>query len=123
MIDITTTVSRFAHEIPDCCLGVSALRIAGETYGILKTPAWARLCCPLFLKSSSTGRAMRLIPISHAAARALRNRSITCRNLLTYNLGADGYLELIRKARERVSIPVIASLNGVSPGGWAATPP
>ena len=37
----------------------------------------------------------------------------------TYNLGADGYLELIRKARQRVSIPVIASLNGVSPGGWA----
>jgi len=40
-------------------------------------------------------------------------------DLHTYNLGADGYLELIRKARERVSIPVIASLNGVSPGGWA----
>ena len=40
-------------------------------------------------------------------------------DLHDYNLGADGYLELIRKARERVSIPVIASLNGVSPGGWA----
>jgi dihydroorotate dehydrogenase (fumarate) len=40
-------------------------------------------------------------------------------DLHTYNLGADGYLELIRRARERVSIPVIASLNGVSPGGWA----
>jgi dihydroorotate dehydrogenase (fumarate) len=40
-------------------------------------------------------------------------------DLSTYNLGADGYLELIRRARERVSIPVIASLNGVSPGGWA----
>jgi dihydroorotate dehydrogenase (fumarate) len=40
-------------------------------------------------------------------------------DLHTYNLGTDGYLELIRKARERVSIPVIASLNGVSPGGWA----
>ena len=36
-------------------------------------------------------------------------------DLRNYNLGADGYLELIRKARERVSIPVIASLNGVSP--------
>ena len=40
-------------------------------------------------------------------------------DLNTYNLGPDGYLELIRRARERVSIPVIASLNGVSPGGWA----
>ncbi len=38
--------------------------------------------------------------------------------LATYNLGPDHYLELIRRARERVEIPVIASLNGTSPGGW-----
>jgi dihydroorotate dehydrogenase (fumarate) len=38
--------------------------------------------------------------------------------LHTYNLGPDLYLELIRKARQSVSIPVIASLNGVSLGGW-----
>jgi len=36
----------------------------------------------------------------------------------TYNLGPDRYLELIRRAKERVDIPVIASLNGVTPGGW-----
>ena len=35
-----------------------------------------------------------------------------------YNLGPDQYLELIRKAKEATSIPVIASLNGVSGGGW-----
>ncbi len=35
-----------------------------------------------------------------------------------YNLGPDGYLELIRKAKSAVSIPVIASLNGTSRGGW-----
>lgn len=28
------------------------------------------------------------------------------------------YLELIRKAKERVSIPIIASLNGSTPGNW-----
>ncbi len=39
-------------------------------------------------------------------------------DLQTYNLGPDGYLELIRHAKESVSIPVIASLNGVSNGGW-----
>jgi dihydroorotate dehydrogenase (fumarate) len=38
--------------------------------------------------------------------------------LADYNLGPDGYLELIRKAKSAVSIPVIASLNGVTPGGW-----
>lgn len=35
-----------------------------------------------------------------------------------YNVGPDEYLNLIRKAKERVNIPVIGSLNGVSAGGW-----
>lgn len=39
-------------------------------------------------------------------------------NLNTYNLGPDGYLDLIRKAKTSVSVPVIGSLNGVSQGGW-----
>ena len=35
-----------------------------------------------------------------------------------YNLGPAGYLELIHKAKSAVSIPVVASLNGTSRGGW-----
>src|SRR5512136_147767 len=35
-----------------------------------------------------------------------------------YNRGPDGYLELIRQAKEAVDVPVIGSLNGVTPGGW-----
>jgi len=35
-----------------------------------------------------------------------------------YNFGPDDYLEHIRKAKEAVDIPIIASLNGVSTGGW-----
>jgi dihydroorotate dehydrogenase (fumarate) len=35
-----------------------------------------------------------------------------------YNIGPDGYLEHIRKAKEAADIPVIGSLNGVSTGGW-----
>ncbi len=34
------------------------------------------------------------------------------------NLNAEAYLEQIVKLKEAVDIPVIASLNGVSPGGW-----
>ena len=37
-----------------------------------------------------------------------------------YRLGPDQYLELISGAKEAVDIPVIASLNGVTPGGWTA---
>jgi dihydroorotate dehydrogenase (fumarate) len=39
-------------------------------------------------------------------------------DLLDYNLGPDGYLKLVADAKRAVSIPVIASLNGVTPGGW-----
>jgi dihydroorotate dehydrogenase (fumarate) len=35
-----------------------------------------------------------------------------------YRLGPDMYLEQIRKIRAAVGIPVIASLNGTTPGGW-----
>lgn len=35
-----------------------------------------------------------------------------------FKLGPEEYLNHIRKAKEAVSIPVIASLNGKSPGGW-----
>ena len=36
----------------------------------------------------------------------------------TYNIGPEKYLDLISKAKESVQIPIIASLNGISSGGW-----
>jgi dihydroorotate dehydrogenase (fumarate) len=36
----------------------------------------------------------------------------------SYNLGPDGYLEHVRRAKGALGIPVIASLNGSTPGGW-----
>lgn len=35
-----------------------------------------------------------------------------------FNVGPDGYLELIRQAKAATRIPIIGSLNGVSTGGW-----
>jgi dihydroorotate dehydrogenase (fumarate) len=35
-----------------------------------------------------------------------------------YHIGPDRYLELLHKGKKSVNIPVIASLNGRSPGGW-----
>jgi len=35
-----------------------------------------------------------------------------------YAVGTERYLELIRKAKERVEIPIIASLNGITNEGW-----
>jgi dihydroorotate dehydrogenase (fumarate) len=35
-----------------------------------------------------------------------------------YETGAASYLKLIAEARKALSVPVIASLNGYTPGGW-----
>jgi dihydroorotate dehydrogenase (fumarate) len=35
-----------------------------------------------------------------------------------FHLGPEGYLNHIRKAKEAVALPVIASLNGATVGGW-----
>ncbi|HLA42920.1 MAG TPA: dihydroorotate dehydrogenase-like protein [Aggregatilineales bacterium] len=35
-----------------------------------------------------------------------------------FHIGPEGYLEHIRRAREAVDMPVFASLNGSTPGGW-----
>ena len=37
-----------------------------------------------------------------------------------YRYGPDEYLEYVRRARAALGIPVIASLNGSTPGGWTA---
>ena len=39
-------------------------------------------------------------------------------NMDDFSVGTDGYLENIRKAKERVNIPIIGSLNGITNEGW-----
>lgn len=41
-------------------------------------------------------------------------------SLEDYNIGTDEYLEHIRKIKQRVKIPIIASLNGISNDGWVS---
>lgn len=41
-------------------------------------------------------------------------------DLDNYNVGPEQYLGLIRNAKAAVSVPIIASLNGVSTGGWTS---
>lgn len=40
-------------------------------------------------------------------------------DLAKYHVGPDRYLDLLQKAKKSVDIPVIASLNGKSRGGWS----
>ncbi len=40
--------------------------------------------------------------------------------MTSYNTGPERYLRLVHRARRALSVPVIASLNGASPGGWTS---
>lgn len=39
-------------------------------------------------------------------------------DMQSYNVGPDEYINLIRRAKEAVDVPIIGSLNGTSVGGW-----
>jgi len=39
-------------------------------------------------------------------------------DMASYKLGPEEYLEHIRRAKAAVSIPIIGSLNGITPSGW-----
>ena len=39
-------------------------------------------------------------------------------DMQSYNVGPDEYMNLIRRAKDAVDIPIIGSLNGASVGGW-----
>jgi dihydroorotate dehydrogenase (fumarate) len=62
----------------------------------------------LTLEADQVGRLLERGAGSLSAALALDD----------YNAGPYGYLALVEKARATLQIPVIASLNGVTPGGW-----
>lgn len=39
-------------------------------------------------------------------------------DMASFEIGPEAYLEHVRKAKEALAIPVVASLNGISTGGW-----
>ncbi len=41
-------------------------------------------------------------------------------DLKEYNVGPEDYLELLASIKKSVNVPVIASLNGISSGGWTS---
>jgi dihydroorotate dehydrogenase (fumarate) len=41
-------------------------------------------------------------------------------DVASYNFGPQGYLEHIRQAKAAATIPIIASLNATTPGGWVS---
>lgn len=62
----------------------------------------------------ATARAVDTIEHSFAEAQSFFPRPAD------YHLGPDEYLDHIRRCKQRLQVPVIASLNGTTEGGWLA---
>ena len=77
-----------------------------------------RSCCPRFLRSRSwpSGARSSCPPILAAAGFVEAQTYLAPR--IDYSFGPERYLEIVRRAKAAISIPVIASLNGVSGAGW-----
>jgi dihydroorotate dehydrogenase (fumarate) len=56
--------------------------------------------------------------LASRGARSLADASGYFPSQLEYTRNADEYVEHVRQAKEAVDIPVIASMNGISKGGW-----
>ena len=117
MIDLSTRYMGLHLENPivasasPLCDSVDKIRLL-EDHGIAAVVLPSLFEEQLILESESVDADLS------RGAEAFPESSSFLPNMTDYNLGPDGYLELIRKAKESVSVPLIASLNGVSPGGW-----
>ena len=88
-----------------------------------------RWSCRCYSKSKSNRRVVGSSNIPLRVLEALPKRSLICRARRVTAQALTSTLEIIRKAREAVSIPVIASCNGINGGGlgpimrvWRRTP-
>jgi dihydroorotate dehydrogenase (fumarate) len=97
-------------------LVASASPLTGTLDGLrrLETAGAAAVVLPSLFEEQLTLEADQVGRLLEAGADSL-SAALT---LDDYNAGPYGYLALVEKARATLQIPVIASLNGVTPGTW-----
>ena len=59
-----------------------------------------------------------VLRLEDAGAAAIVLPSLFEEDIVTYHLAPDRYLEHLVRVKQRVRVPVIASLNGTAPEGW-----
>jgi len=73
---------------------------------------------PSLFEEQLTGEALEIDRLLETGAESFGEALGYFPSLEGYNTGPDHYLELVQQAKQALGIPVIASLNGTTPGGW-----
>ncbi len=99
---------------------VSACTLSEDVANIVRMEdvgAGAVVLFSLFEEQIRAERA-RYESVMSATSNAFAEASEYFPQLEDYNVGTSQYLEIIRSAKERVQMPVIGSLNGITHEGW-----
>ena len=85
---------------------------------VSKTPARRRSSCARCSRSRSSGNRWPSMRISTRTPSPLPKRPAISRAPMRSSSVTDQYLEHLRRVKATVHVPVIASLNGTTAGGW-----
>ena len=101
-------------------LVASASPLTGELDGLrrLQDAGAAAAVLPSLFEEQLTHDQLELDRLLETTAEHVGEAQSYFPQLEDYNTGPESYLELIERAKRAVGMPVIASLNGVTPGGW-----
>jgi dihydroorotate dehydrogenase (fumarate) len=115
-MDLKTTYLGFELSNPivsgSCPLGASL-----DTIKHLEDAGAAAVVLPSLFEEEIMGAVQAQMEMESAGA-GFAEASSYIPNPDGYHVGPDKYLDHIKAAKEAVSIPIIASLNGTTPGGW-----
>ena len=117
MPDLTTEYLGLALRSP---LVASSSPLTGSLDGLrrLEDAGAAAVVLPSLFEEEIVFESSELDRLLETGAETFGEAQSYFPELDDYNTGPDRYLELIASAKRTMGIPVIASLNGTSPGGW-----
>jgi len=116
-IDLSTDYLGLSLRTP---LVASSSPLTGELDGLrrLEDAGASAAVLPSLFEEQLVHEALAIHSMLESGAECSPEASRYFPELEDYATGPDSYLECIARAREALDIPVIASLNGISPGGW-----
>ena len=117
MADLSTRYLGLRLRTP---LVASSSPLTGDLGGLrrLEDAGASAVVLPSLFEEQLTGEALEIDRLLETGAETFGEALGYFPPLDDYNTGPDHYLELVQKAKEVLDVPVIASLNGTTPGGW-----
>jgi dihydroorotate dehydrogenase (fumarate) len=101
-------------------LVASPSRLTGELDGLkrLEAAGMGAVVLPSLFEEQITHDQLELDRLLETTSEHYGEATSYFPDLADYNTGPWSYLDHVEQAKRAVAVPVIASLNGVTPGGW-----